>query len=341
MDQNSNIPHQPYDTPQQPYTPPQTYAVPPQGYAPRPPYVAPSPPAYAPYPAPTEPLNPVIQTVKKAGSSAAFLIMTIVYTLTALLNLVNIFAQNSAYSLYQWAYLLEDPDVYEVLSDISGIMPVFSLFGFIPTLMVMIGLWLFYASCRNRRKAGVSTGGLTMVQVVSVMQLVLICILAALVLIVAMAAVSFAGFGMDEEVVAVMAAMMLLTALMVMIIIYQAKLVGTLSAVRKTASTGVIVRSASGYVAVMNCILAVCSFVSVVLSAGALNWPGLLSNLLNVAFLVLVAVCIFRYNNLMRPYTAVVQLPPMYAAQPPVTDPYVPQPPVESPVQAPDTNDTI
>ena len=124
--------------------------------------------------------NAVIGTIKQMGSSGKFLAMAILYSAVAGLSvfssLISGFIIPTVYSL--------SPNYGEELAE--SFAGSFSSFPSVTTILIIIGLWLTYAACKKPENA-VKTGGLVVLKVASIIELVRVCIWEALACIVLIA----------------------------------------------------------------------------------------------------------------------------------------------------------
>ncbi len=208
-----------------------------------------------------EPLstNPVLNEVKKLATSPLFLVAIIAFSAQILFTFIGAF--NTA-STMRWLYTLLDGELgyylsYDVLDAIystgGAAIVTGTIIGLIPSGIICAGLWMTYASARNRQSITMSTAGLTMIKVVSIIGLIGTCILSAIIVI-AMIIVTIA-MSQDPYVYGrVVALFVFLTLLFVaaytIIIIYQAKVISSINTVKNTIYTAVPSDKVSGFVAV-------------------------------------------------------------------------------------------
>ena len=116
--------------------------------------------------------NAVIGTIKQMGSSGKFLAMAILYSAVAGLSvfssLISGFIIPTVYSL--------SPNYGEELAE--SFAGSFLPFPSVTTILIIIGLWLTYAACKKPENA-VKTGGLIVLKVASIIELVGVCLEAA------------------------------------------------------------------------------------------------------------------------------------------------------------------
>ena len=71
-----------------------------------------------------------------------------------------------------------------------------AVIGAIPSILMAVGMWLFYTTCRNTQSGNVSTVGLTICKVITIINLVLLCcVVLFLVAMVMIFIIAFAGMG--------------------------------------------------------------------------------------------------------------------------------------------------
>ena len=83
-----------------------------------------------------------------------------------------------------------------MMSALEGSTVVSAVIGAIPSILMAVGMWLFYTTCRNTQSGNVSTVGLTICKVITIINLVLLCcVVLFLVAMVMIFIIAFAGMG--------------------------------------------------------------------------------------------------------------------------------------------------
>lgn len=143
--------------------------------------------------------NPAVNLMKTLGSSPKFLAAAILYSVAVLFNLLASFGASDVISTlyYYGANYGFDPDVfYPMMSALEGSTVVSAVIGAIPSILLAVGMWLFYTTCRNTQSGNVSTVGLTICKVITIINLVLLCcVVLFLVAMVMIFIIAFAGMG--------------------------------------------------------------------------------------------------------------------------------------------------
>lgn len=243
--------------------------------------------------------------IRNALTSPAALVALIALTTTMVLKLLGLF--DIHYVTYDFMYGM-DIDFY----DIYAISIVFSLLSAAPSVLIVIGSWMTYASAI----AGQSkTTGLTMVRVALIILLVLMCVILGLCEIVLLVAVSmfsfgspqyyFSSYGSSMNTAAVMQgvfvfAFIAIAAALVLIIIYYVKAYKMTGVMRNTLATGIPSDRISGFVAVMQFILGGCTALS---TLSALHDGGILTilgGICSATAAISFGVFLFGYRSKMR-----------------------------------------
>ncbi len=129
--------------------------------------------------------NPAVNALKASGASPLFLSAVILFTLTPILSVVTALTGGgvSLVKTLTESAARSDPNLYfqqrgadASLSVLFGVTVVLSM----PSIVFLIGMWMHYAACRNRKTGNLSTAGLTVCKVMEIIQLVLECVLCAL-----------------------------------------------------------------------------------------------------------------------------------------------------------------
>ena len=133
--------------------------------------------------------NPAVNLIKTLGSSPKFLAAAILYSASVALAIFASLGGGDviATMYYYVANYGLDPEVFHpLLGALEGGAALWMVLGFLPTILVALGMWMFFGTCRSRASGNISTAGLTIIKVISIIQLVLlaICCLVLLALVV-------------------------------------------------------------------------------------------------------------------------------------------------------------
>ena len=269
--------------------------------------VQPAPVYAAPTPAVKPPLssNPVLNAVKKIASSPLFLVAVIALSVQILASIIGAAAGGAILRELIYSVLYElggniPYEVYDVLDKIamvgSGPVVVGTIIGLIPTILICVGLWLTYASAASRASDTMKTSGLTMIKVISIIQLVSTCIWFAIIEILLMLIVIAVGAADVYEagiIIAILIFMVILfAAAFVLEIIYLAKIIKSINTAKKTIATAVPSDKVSSFVAVMNFISAAGFIFSLITS--------FISSAAAMTSLICFGILIFKYKSAMR-----------------------------------------
>ena len=261
------------------------------------------------------PENPAVAAVKKTGGSALFLIATITYTLIVLLGLISAFMPSTlstyADALYQITY---DVSVYETMHALDNGTLIGALLGSIPGILIAIAFWMIYGACKSKNPR-VSTGGLTTIKVFQIINLVLMCIALALVcilLVVAAYAIyeassyysswSYYGYPGSETMIGAASTTLIivfsiLILSLVLLIVYYAKLTGTINVIKKAANGIVAGKKISMFVIVINFILIGFNVIGLIGNLIAFNFLTFLTNLLTITFDILITIALIQMRG--------------------------------------------
>ena len=261
-----------------------------------------------------------MSVLKQTVSSPLFLICSIAFTAAIVLNIIR--SADIIYmvpGLYELLYAMADSlglyEVMETLEELYELEVVQNLnsysFGFmaagamlctfiasIPSMLCALGMWLTYAQGANKRREGFKTGGLTLIQVLAVISLVLICIMFALVGISLILGCFIAAAypGTFAGTVILFAVFLVVVAAAVLAVMYYVKLLKMIRSVKNVARTGTSEAYASVYVALWCFISAGCVGMSLASIFGAVSMLAALCTM--VADICLGAV-IISYKNKM------------------------------------------
>jgi len=259
-------------------------------------------------------VNPVLSAVKKVASSPLFLVAIIAYSVQILATIVNSTSIGAKVEMFLYSMLDEigyaaPYEFYEIVDAISriGDIPyvVGTIIGLIPTILICVGLWKTYSSAASRASDTMKTSGLTMIKVVTIIQLVWVCIgLAVVELLLMLIVVAVAAANIYESgiIIAVLVFMVIIfAAAFVLDIIYLAKIIKSINTAKNSISTGIPSDKVSSFVAVWTFIGAAGMLFSLatsfLLSAAA------------ITSLICFGILIFKYKSAMKAlmYTGQIQ----------------------------------
>ena len=130
--------------------------------------------------------NPAVNLIKTLGSSPKFLAAAILTSVMVLFSiLASMGSKDLLVSLYYYgANYGVDPDVfYPAMSALENSLGVGTVVAAIPSILIAVGMWMFYVSCRSTQSGNVSTAGLTLCKVLAIISLVLFCVVVAVALV--------------------------------------------------------------------------------------------------------------------------------------------------------------
>ncbi len=290
--------------------------------------------------------NPAVNAIKTIGSSPLFLAAVILYTVSLVLSAVFIASGASNAVATVLTYMVNsgviDPyTAYDIMEYASGYNYGASLWALILPVLTCIGMWMFYATCRNRRNGNISTAGLTICKVIMIIGLVCLIIGAACMLVLFVIFLVSGGVRyMDDwgTVVAGMSALLAILlficlAVLVLMICFYGGIVKIINRIKGCAATGLPNNRISRYVTVLLYISGIFSCISGLIELFSSPLSGI-ATLAGAVCSILVAVALGRLRQQMEAllYPSVQ---PVYASQP-VQQAYVPvQPAAPAPVEAP------
>lgn len=208
---------------------------------------------------------PTIMAIKKLGSAPLFLIAVIAFTINVLWSFIMsvsgktgitsalYMAANSLMSIdSDAAYYIMDM-IDEGYAVMRGVDVLFAIISIIPVALTAVGLWMIFASCADKSGKKLGTGGLSVIKIISIINLVFVCIGAFLIEIVFLIAMiasanSFAG----GDVAWVFGLSMLLVLLVyIPVIIYYVKVIKSINVAKHSILTARPCEKASRFVGVL------------------------------------------------------------------------------------------
>lgn len=314
---NNPQPHENAAPMQRPVGQPQTYGQPAQFYG-QPPYGQP-PVRHTPDPR-LGGWDTVRNAVKRVASSPVFLLAVILFISSQTAGIINRLIPvnidlKPLMEFLEFAEIDVPHDFYHNFNDVIKTVQVGStIMSSIPTFVIIAGLLATYASAK-RRESGMSTAGLTAIQVVVVITFSAISLLLVLVLaLVGLATLSLAVTPdeMDGEVaVGISIIVIALLGITAAIVSYYVCLIRTISAVKGTIMSGIPqIRGSMMYVAVVNFIIGGIGAVSSLPSA--LFEGDIITSVLdlgNAVAMILFGVAIVMYRSSMKELTYAATYP--------------------------------
>lgn len=252
---------------------------------------------------PQEP--PVIQLMRRAARSPAFLVPAIAYTCMVVCNLVAIFQNASPATVDRYVAQLAPYGTNAQLESLSDTLSTAltasvggSLVGYIPSILVAVGIWMTFASLRDESGAPIKTAGLTIIRVIQIIGLVLFGLAMVLVLIlvgtILMMLNAYEDAGTMAGVGVVLA--LLLGGIVVLAILYSVKTITTIDGFRRSIWTGKPQGKISTYVAVISILGGLLSLTSALTGNVFSALAGVASAVSGVGF----GVFLFQYRDWLR-----------------------------------------
>ena len=279
--------------------------------------------------------NPAVNLLKTVGSSPKFLTAAILYSVAVLFSLVAAFAPNDlVYELYYYgANAGVDPDIFYPMMDVlesSSVVGV--VLSSLPSILMAVGMWLFFVSSRNTQTGNVSTVGLTICKVLSYISLVLLCLAAFLLVILGIILVfaitansDIAYYGAGSVVAAASVVGFLLAivaAVLGLFIALEVSVIRTINRIKNTALNGVPDNRISGFLTGMLMVFGILGALGGVISLAGSPLTGLGSLAASVA-MILMSLVLSEYRNKMT----VLVFPPVQPVYPQNMPPYGSVPP--------------
>lgn len=269
--------------------------------------------------------NPAVNMLKTLGSSTPFLVFAILMSLVPVLSIISQASlQSNMGDLMYYAMQLDlDPSVLYPAMDALGSVSVGSaIAAAIPSILIAVGVWITYVSCRNTQSGNVSTAGMTICKVLVIINLVCVCLagaVLAIVFVIALAkgvsdAAYYGGYddGTQTAVTAVLVVFLIIFVVVIALaILYQISVVKTINRIKATAVSGVPNNRIPNFLIVMNYILAVCSALGGILNLFTSPIMGF-SGLVSAASMILISILLSKY----RAGMAQLMYPPVQPAYP-------------------------
>ena len=272
--------------------PTQNFQAPPQYYA--------QPPVQYPVQPPVRPVTPVHGMLKRFASSKLFFMCALLFTVqmvvSAVSSVIEVFTV-----LQNQAYLLERTPVgtnFSVELNVN-IVPV-------QNILVLIGLWLLYASAKKTDTPFMSTAGVTLFKVTEILRIVVCGILCGLLLLVGLL-VLLASTGApnvtnytdlpDNIAILIMGvALVVGLVLSVPLLLYSIKMLGVWTSLQCAIQVGVLPKKLPGYALALQGFLIFCDVVAIIVFFVLNAWILIPGSLCSIAARVYIIRCMAAYN---------------------------------------------
>lgn len=261
--------------------------------------------------------HPVLKVVKDMGASPLFLVAVIAFTAAVFFSIVSVFTRGTVGAVSSLTETLGSFGLGELdgaLYQANNYFKAIGVFAAIPSVIYLIGLWLIFAGAQQRGSDSMPTSGLTTIKVMAILTLVCCCIalgLTEILCIVGIIGTARYGFftntnrydyaydhtEMINNFAGALFIGLAIGALIVyvILIVYEAKIISTINAVKGTILTGNPNYKVSGFVAVMNFIVAFFSLFG--LFAG--GFAAMLAEACSITALICFGILIFKYKSAM------------------------------------------
>lgn len=311
--------------------------------------------------------NPALNALKTVGSSPAFLIMAILFSLSALLNILASTQLGDTLSNFYMIFYQMGVDPYQVqqmMDAMRSTSVVSAVVGSIPAILMAVAMWIHFGTCSSRQNGNITTAGLTickvllyisMIGVILTGVLVVGCVLIFVIAIIATGASmgeifgsGYYGFaqgslrpmtyvpsgGSSGEEAAIALIVILIVALLIVVlafvlgIAYNASFIRMINRTKTVALTGVANDKVSGFLVGMTGFTAVMNILGGLIALFTAPLSGLASIVLGVAY-ILVVVLLRTYGREMNKvlYPPVRPASPVYGGYQAPGQQYAPQQP--------------
>ncbi len=174
----------------------------------------------------------VREQLRSLVSSPLFLIGVISFCIATVLTFTSYIIEGSPITelIYELKTMISIPELDNEIIDIMGIGGAFFLI--IPNIVVITGMWLTFGALKSSGTKRISTAGLVMIKVIANIQKVLMIVLSVLIgagLLIAMIALIQ---DCTQIVYPMLVTVPTVAALMIVLIIYQSKVISTISAIQ-------------------------------------------------------------------------------------------------------------
>lgn len=279
--------------------------------------------------APVLSTNPALQVLKTVASSPRFLALAILLSVSTVFSIIAscTVGDNLAFLYENLAnYGVDTYAMREAMEAAGSTSVVSAVLGSIPTILLVVGAWMHYATCRSTASGNISTAGLTICKVLTILEIIGISLGVLGVLILLVVGIIGAGVSANQPydewsgLAAVGSGLLIvvsivLLALFVLLIVYDVCQLKIINRVKSTALSGIPDGRISQFYIVLSFIFAIFGILGGIVSLFGNVWQGL-SGLTSSVVLLLSAMCLSEYKKkialLMNPVNqSPYQVPPM------------------------------
>ena len=274
-------------------TPPRNFQMPPQYYA--------QPPVQYPVQPPVRPVTPVHGMLKRFASSKLFFMCALLFTVqmvvSAVSSVIEVFTV-----LQNQAYLLERTPAgtnFNVQLNVN-IVP-------IQNILVLIGLWLLYASAKKTDTPFMSTAGVTLFKAVEIIQIVgcgilcgLLLLIGLLVLLASSGAPNVTNYtDLPDNVAVLLTGVVFVVGLVlsVLLLLYSIKMLGVWTSLQRAIQVGVLPKKLPGYALALEGFGSFCDVVAIIAFFVLNAWILIPGSLCSIAARVYIIRCMAAYNR--------------------------------------------
>lgn len=217
-------------------------------------------------------MNKTVSKIKKIGGSPLFLIAALAYIAALVTQAIGSQAQASAIgTAIQTAMGANYDTIGDRVGMITSAFPWASIATSLLGILVGVGMLIHFISSRSSSNPP-STGGMTLIKVVEVINFISLILTALIILVIEAITVFTLLFGATEIVgetptaliIGCIVAVVLTVLVFIFMIMYYTGIFKTIKSVKMTLSTGVIMGKVSLYVIVINYIMAFCYLIGAV-----------------------------------------------------------------------------
>ena len=273
--------------------PTQNFQTPPQHYA--------QPPVQYPVQPPVRPVTPVHGMLKRFASSKLFFMCALLFTVqmvvSAVSSVIEVFTV-----LQNQAYLLERTPIgtnFNVEFNVN-IVPV-------QNILVLIGLWLLYASAKKTDTPFMSTAGVTLFKVTEILQIVgcgifcgMLLLIGLLVLLASSGAPNVTNYtGLPDNIAILIVGIAFVVGLVlsVLLLLYSIKMLGVWTSLQRAIQVGVLPKKLPGYALVLQGFSIFCDAAAMIAFFVLNAWILIPGSLCSIAARVYVIRCMAAYNQ--------------------------------------------
>lgn len=247
----------------------------------------------------------VCAALKSLATSPLLIIAAVCYSLVLVLNL---FGSATAVDMSAYYEMMHDlgmsySEINEVMSGVQSGSIIGTIISMIPSVLVAVGMWITIASGANKQSKHMTTSGLTMIQVIQIINTILGSLAVLFLLIICLSLGALIPDVPEEVSAIILICAVVIVLVAAFMIFYNVMIISTIGKIKDSIRTNTPNSRVSMFIAVMCIISGGCSALGIpfsLVNISAASFISLLSSLLTAVYPILFGALLITYRSRMR-----------------------------------------